>query len=170
MLVVYGVYRLRPKRVAFRNDFCRTCQAPRRAFQQRTFDVFYVYWIPILPLGFWKRWFCTVCGKQPHVNTGTRRPFKWIGLAILLLMAPVFWFIPPDPEIPSTAFWLFRIGFPVGAVLLLTHLLREPKEMSFKEQLAQVPPANDTTCPFCGTHLLVITSQSSCPSCGVLRL
>jgi hypothetical protein len=170
MLIVHGIYRFRPKRLAFRNDFCRTCQVPRRAEQWRTFDAWHIFWIPLIPLGFWKRWLCAGCGKQPHIATGTRRPFKWIGFAILILFSPLFWFMPPDPEFPVAVLWLLRIASPVGAVLLLAHLLRTAKDPTFKEQLAGVPPANDTVCPFCGTQLLMMASQTSCPRCYVVRL
>ena len=30
----------------------------------RTFDVLHVFFIPFLPLGFWKRWLCAMCGAE----------------------------------------------------------------------------------------------------------
>jgi len=71
LFIVYGVYRWKAKRVAFRNDYCLVCGEARRAVQVRTFDVGHIFWIPILPAGFWKRWVCTVCGQDPHVTTKT---------------------------------------------------------------------------------------------------
>ena len=52
MIIIHGVYRFAPKRRAFRNDFCLTCKAN---------------WIPLLPLGVWKKRVCSVCGRDPHV-------------------------------------------------------------------------------------------------------
>lgn len=168
MLVVYGVYRWKPKRLAFRNDFCLRCGVPRRAVQIRTFNVGHIYWIPLIPAGFWKNWLCTECGRDPHVRPGTSRTFKWIGLFILLLLSVLFWAMPLDPEITVMA-WIIRIAAPIGAALTLWHLLRTKKEPSLASRLAAISPASDTTCPFCGAQLLILASQCSCPACGVVR-
>jgi len=168
LFIVYGVYRWKAKRVAFRNDYCLACGAARRAVQVRTFDVGHIFWIPILPAGFWKRWVCTVCGRDPHVTTKTRRGFKWAGLLILVLFAAVSWAMPEQPDFVAGA-WIFRIALPVGAILTLVHLLRTPKEPTLKARLATIPPAADTVCPFCGAQMLRLASQCSCPVCGVVR-
>jgi hypothetical protein len=168
LLIVYGVYHWMAKRVAFRNDFCLACGEARRAVQVRTFDVGHIFWIPLLPAGFWKRWVCTVCGRDPHVSGKTRRGFKWAGLFILVLVAFIFWADSAEPDAVAV-FWIGRIATPVGAALLLWHLLRTPKEPTLKAMLATIPPAADTVCPFCGAQLLILGSQCSCPVCGVVR-
>jgi len=168
LFIVYGVYHWMAKRVAFRNDFCLACGAARRAVQVRTLDVGHIFWIPILPAGFWKRWVCTVCGRDPHVTTKTRRGFKWAGLVILVIFAATFWIMPVEPDAVAV-FWGLRIAGPVGVVLLLRHLLQTPKEPTLKARLATIQPAADTVCPFCGAQLLVLGSQCSCPVCGVVR-
>lgn|SRR6185437_13983227 len=166
MLIVHGTYRLKPKRLAFRNDYCLSCGQPRRSVLIRTFDVWHIFWIPLLPLGFWKRWICMSCARRPHVSSKTRRPFKWLGLLVLLVIAAAFWAAP-------TAFgawgWALRIGAPLGATLVLVHLLRTPKDPSLAERLITIQPASDTICPFCGAHLLMLASGCSCPVCGVVR-
>jgi hypothetical protein len=124
--------------------------------------------IPILPAGFWKRWVCTVCGRDPHVSGKTRRGFKWAGLFILVLVAFIFWADSAEPDTVAV-FWIGRIAAPVGAALLLRHLLRTPKDPTLEARLATVQPAADTVCPFCGAQLLMLGSQCSCPICGVLR-
>jgi len=168
LLIVYGVYHFRPKRVAFRNDYCLSCAQPRRSVQIRTFDVCHIFWIPFLPLGFIRRWRCTACNRAPHVHPGTRRGFKWAGLVILLIFAVGFWLVPLTPDILIVG-WIIRVGATVGATLTLAHLLRTPADQTLKERLAAVPPASDTVCPFCGSALLVLSSQCCCPACGVLR-
>ena len=120
LFIVYGVYHWKTKRVAFRNDYCLVCGEARRAVQVRTFDVGHIFWIPILPAGFWKRWVCTVCGRDPHVTTKTRRGFKWAGLFILVLFAAASWIVPDDPD-AVPVFWGLRIAAPVGAILTLMH-------------------------------------------------
>jgi hypothetical protein len=168
MLIVQGVYSFRPKRLRFRNDYCLSCAQPRRSVQVRTFDMWHFFWIPILPLGIRKRWRCTVCGREAHVGAATRRAFKWAALALLVFFAAVFWVEPVDPGFIAGT-WIFRIGGTVGALLVLAHLVRTPKEPSLKEKLAGIPPASDTVCPFCGTQLLMLATECSCPACGVVR-
>jgi hypothetical protein len=169
MLIIHGVYHLCPKRMAFRNDYCLSCGQPRRSVLTRTFDIWHVFWIPLLPVGFWKRWICTTCLRRPHVNRKTRRPFKWAGLFIMLTLSMVFWAVPvmPDAVIFS---WSMRVGTLIGAVLLLIHLLRTPKEASLKELLSTVATATDTVCPFCGAQMLMLSSGCNCPNCGVIRV
>ena len=169
MLIVYGVYYYRPKRIAFRNDYCLSCARPGRSVQIRTFDAFHLFWIPLLPLGFHRRWRCTTCGRLPHVYPGTRRGFTWAGLIVLLILATTFWVFPLTPDILILG-WVFRVGAPIGAILTLIHLLRTPKNPTLKQRLAAIPPASDTVCPFCGSTLLLLSSQCCCPACGVLRI
>jgi hypothetical protein len=167
VFVIHGAYHLRPRRIAFRNDYCVTCGATTRSVQVRTFDVGHIFWIPVLPVGFWKHWLCTFCGRQPHAHRGTSRLAKWAWLGFLLLLSVVFW-VEVRPTTSDSLDWAMGIGASLGAVLLFVHLLRLPQEPSLKQLLATVQPAADTVCPFCGTQLL-IDSRCSCPSCGVLR-
>jgi len=166
MFIVTGAYHFWPKRVAFRNDYCLTCQVPRRSIAIRTFDVGHIFWIPILPVGFWKHWKCDVCGQDPHVNPKTRRSFKWAGLVCLVFFSLVFWMQPIESDYALS--WFLRIAASAGAILLLIHLLRTPSEPSLKQRLATIPPAADVVCLFCATPL-VAGARWSCPACGGVR-
>ena len=168
MIFLHGIYRFRPKRVAFRSDYCLPCALPYRSVQIRTFDAWHLFWIPLVPLGFHKRWRCTNCGKQPHVHPGTRSGFKWAGLVVLLLLAALFWAAPLTPDMLIFG-WVVRASAPIGAILTLIHLLRTPKDPSLEQKLAAIPRASDTVCPFCGSALIVLSSQCSCPACGIVR-
>jgi hypothetical protein len=169
MFIIHGVgvYHFRQKTVAFRNDYCISCSGARRAIRVRSFDVGHISWIPILPVGFWKRWLCATCGRNPHESPKTRRSFKWAGLLVLVVLSVGFWADPagPDSEVGG---WIFRIGAPAAAVLLLVHLLRTPKDPALRDLLATVHAAADTVCPFCGTPLIG-GAQWYCPGCGVIR-
>jgi hypothetical protein len=167
MLIVHGVYHFWPKRVAFRNDYCLTCHRARRSVAIRTFDVVHLFWVPVLPLGAWKHWKCANCGRDPHLNPKTRRLFKWAGLVVMIIFSAAFWIVPLDPP-DQWISWLFRLGGPIGAVLLFVHLLRSPKDTSLRQELQAIAPANDTICPFCDTPLLA-GPRWLCPSCGSVR-
>jgi len=167
MLIIYGVYRWWPRRIAFRNDYCLRCGQETRAEQIRTFDVGHIFWIPLLPSGFWKHWYCFKCRHNPHESPRTRRIFKWIGLAILILFAMVFWTTPLDPDFVIGT-WIFRIGAPIAALLTFAHLRGTPKDVRLKSKLAGVLPAADIVCPFCRTELIV-GDRCFCPNCAVVR-
>jgi zinc ribbon protein len=168
-MLILGAYHFRPRRLAFRNDYCLSCGKTQRAVQVRTFEVVHLFWIPIVPLGFWKRWICTTCNRQPHINTKSLRPFKWAVLVMLVLASAVSWAFPISASDSVVGSWMFRIGGPLGVLLILVHLIRTPQGPSRKELLRTVQPATDTICPFCGTQMLALASQCSCPTCGIIR-
>ena len=168
MFIVHGAYHFWPKRVAFRDDYCLGCAGQRRSIAVRSFDVGHIFWIPILPVGFWKHWKCTACGHDPHINPKTRRSFEWAGLLCLIAVSVILW-ETPDLENGVTA-WILRMAAPAAAIWLLAHLLRSPKEPSLRERLASIPPATDAICPFCSTPLLCGSgTRWSCPSCNAAR-
>jgi hypothetical protein len=169
MFIIHGVYHFWPKRVAFRNDFCLSCEAPRRAIATRTFDVGHVFWIPILPVGLWKHWTCSVCRRHPHQNPKTRRSFKWLALFVLIIVAAAAWGIPLDPDL-EIGTWIVRIGAPVGALVVLANLRRTRGEPSLRERLSTIPPADEVICPFCAYPLVAGTgTRWSCSDCGAMR-
>jgi hypothetical protein len=167
MFIVTGAYHWWPKPVGFRNDFCLTCNAERRSVRIRTFDAGHIFWIPVLPVGFWKHWNCVVCGRDPHTSPRTRPFLKWVGFVILILFAILSWTEPVTPGDEAVS-WAFRIGAPLGAILLMAHLLSTPKEPSLKERLAAIRPAADTVCPFCSSPMIG-GLRWSCPACGAVR-
>jgi hypothetical protein len=167
MLLIHGAYHFWPKVVAFRNDFCLTCQAPTRSIAVRTFDVGHIFWVPILPVGLWKHWRCAKCAQEPHTSPTTRPFFKWAGLCILVLLSITFWAAPLETSDVWIS-WLFRLGAPAASVGLVWHLLRAPKRASLRQAMKSVGPANDAICPFCQTPLMA-GARWFCPGCGVTR-
>jgi hypothetical protein len=168
MFIIHGAYHFRPKPVAFRDDYCLSCQSPRRSIAIRTFDVGHIFWIPILPVGRWKHWKCSTCGNDPHVNPKTRRSFLWAGLLCLIAVSLGLW-AAPDLE-PRVTAWILRIAAPSAAIWLLMYLLRTPKGPSLRERLAAIPAAADAICPFCATPLICGSgTRWSCPACSAVR-
>jgi hypothetical protein len=167
MRIVRGAYHFRTKPVAFRDDYCLSCGAPRRSIAVRSFDVGHIFWIPILPVGFWRHWVCSVCGRKPHRRP--RRLFKWTGLYSLIGSSVLFWAAPVDSEF-AVGSWIGRIAAPAGAILLLSRLLRAPTPFSLRKKLASIPPTADTVCPFCSIPLVAGTGDRwSCPACNAVR-
>ena len=170
-MLIHGVYHWWPKRVGFRNDYCRSCEGPRRAIATRTFDVGHIFFVPVLPVGFWKHWSCTQCRRHPHAAVQTRRIFKWMGLVCLILLSVMFSTLPvPDPSVATLALAL-RLLPAGGAIALFINLLMTPKDPKLRELLAAISPAEDSVCPFCATPLMAGNSGGrwACPACGVVR-
>ncbi len=177
MLVVFGVHRFKPKRVAYRNDFCLNCDQPRLAQRIRSFFVGHLYWIPLLPLGFWKEWRCVTCGVDPARRTRTGQTGLVVLLAVLTaLVAAIFtvgavseWKNPDGPVFGwvSAALW----GF--AAALIFIHT-RMKKTVPWKVARLHVVPSNPNACAFCGGALQITSGdpdpQHHCPVCGVDRL
>src|ERR1700681_3993271 len=78
-----GVQSYNPRIVGYRNDFCLSCDAPRQAHQVRSFKAYRVFYVPIVPLGFWRDWQCSECGRDPHVYQSATRNLRWV--AVLLV-------------------------------------------------------------------------------------
>jgi hypothetical protein len=165
MFVHYGLYHFRPKAVAFRNDYCRTCDRPRLAVRVRTFDVFHLYWVPLLPVGFWRRWYCSTCKGDPHARTRTRRGFKIAAGVILVLFTLFAWTLLPEVE-PDWR-WVWGTRGVVSGLLLVTvvSLARHRPEADLAALLAIVAPFAGHQCPLCGGDLLV-THETRCARCG----
>jgi hypothetical protein len=131
MLILHGVYSFRPRIVAYRNDFCLSCTAPRVAYQIRTFDVLHIFFVPLIPLGFLRRWHCAVCTNDPHVHPGTRKGFKWAGVVVLALVAIVVWAVPDRDAIT----WTIRVVSPVAFDAALWHTLKSKPDLRLKDKL-----------------------------------
>lgn len=167
MLIVHGIYRFCPKRVSFRNDYCLSCKAQRRTVEIRTFNMWHIFWIPLIPLGFHKRSKCVTCGSDPHYNKIARRPLMWVGLVALIIFALAFWVNPVEKDMPTLT-WVFRIGSPILAILTLRDLIQTRNDKSLNDLRATVSPSTDTKCPFCNVQLMM-GAEWSCPQCGIVR-
>ena len=168
--MLHGTYSFARTLVAYRNDYCLTCNRERTAYQIRTFDILHLFWLPILPLGFWKRWRCGTCGADPHASPRTRRSFKWAGVVVLFLTGLLGWAVPVR-EFPedSLFFWVLRIGGPVGGLWALWATLRTPSDVDLKGMLRAVQPITDVDCPICKIPLFPSEPAWRCTRCGIKR-
>ena len=168
MFILHGIYHFKPKIMAYRNDFCLSCVAPRRAYQIRSFDVLHLFYIPILPLGFVRHWRCSACQNPPHVSSNIRRWFKWAGTIVLGSFAAAMW-APGAVEDGSAALgWALRIILSTAFIVALWWAIRSKPDIKLKEKLKEVSPAQDNLCPLCG-GVFIVDSQFRCANCGVMR-
>ncbi len=157
------MYRLGKKRIAYRNDFCLTCQAERIAEQYRTFDVIHVLFVPVLPLEFETHWHCVVCGENPHERTRTSKIMKIAAAALLALFLAALWSFPATGA-DAAGLWTLRITAPRALAGLLVSLRDSAGSISLQEGLKSVRPLPSDFCLYCGA---VLESDGFCRRCQV---
>jgi hypothetical protein len=160
------VYSFQNKVVAYRNDFCLTCNAPRRAVQTRSFKVIHLFYIPLVPLGFWREWHCQYCDDDPHRSRGVRNNLKWGAVLGLAMIAGVAWL---DERPTDIAIWVLRIGASLAAIAMAVYTIRAAPHTQLTSMLQQVPPADEMACALCG-GVLMRDEEWKCSQCGVERL
>lgn len=160
-----GIYHWRPRRIAFRNDYCRACRRPTLAVLVRTIDVLHLSGLPVLPLGVWSRWRCRRCGGRPH-QAQVRQGFKIAGAVLLVLMILGAWTSSFDGTLEDTVvLWVYRLGLPAGLWFTVRSIIRHRPEPSFQEKLKTVIPFDGWSCPLCGGEL-IRSSTLVCHACG----
>lgn len=164
MVLVHGIYRWRPVRVAFRNDYCRRCQQGTLSVRIRTFDVLHLFWVPVLPLGVWSRWHCARCGYDPRATGRTRRGFK-IAVVLLLAAFNVAVWLTPQGTASDLEVWLWRGALLVLLALAVRWVAAHKPEPNARANLALMPPYEGWDCPLCGAQLLRVSTSARCPSC-----
>lgn len=166
MIVVFGTYKFARKPVAYRADYCRSCASERMTFAMRSFDAFHVFWIPVLPLGFWTRWYCGECQAHPHETVGIHRWVRWTVAAFFLVLALVFWAAALTNQSPDgTDTW---IGATVTTILFLLTLAwaKKGKVENYKAARSQVQSFDGKACPLCGGHVIKALEAEQCQQCG----
>ena len=178
-MLIHGRYHFRPTYTAFKNDHCRSCSAERTCVEVQTFDVVHIYWIPLVPFGTQKRWFCSTCGQDPHVRTKTRRWVKILGCvffaitAVFLGILVVTLWLDNDPK-DNEALIDLSVGavaaLAIGLTLGISAAKQEPDTpIRLNENYENDRSSSLLDCPLCGT-ILVDSPQRHCPKCLVPRL
>jgi hypothetical protein len=166
MLILYGYYRFAVRRIAYRNDYCLRCDGVRMAELIQTFNVGHLFFIPLLPLGRWRRWLCMGCGHNPHERQASSPGFK-LFVAITFALLTVFGFLMPitRPEDVPIA-WGFRSVMLLGFLGALAWCRTKPPT-NLKEQLLGVPPLPQDVCALCHAAL---DARGFCAACKATRL
>lgn len=167
MIFFQGFYRLRPRRLAFRNDYCRSCEDETVSYKVRTFNILQINFIPVFPVGFGTRWICSRCDGPSHVRTRTSRVAMWLAALIMLALTAGVWLgegrSKDEPVVLVT-----RIVMPVATLLVALSARRAAPLPKLSAELAAVQPSTATACPVC--HVPLIEGENwSCPECGMVR-
>jgi hypothetical protein len=168
MFIIYGIYQFKPKTVAYRNDFCLSCAGPRRSLAVRSFEVLHLFFIPLFPLGFRRLWMCVVCRQDPHSNPRSSTAFLWFSVACMGIIAVVAWIAGRGGPVTAVIASILTLMFLGGLWFLVRSAQILPRRLKLKEQLLNVQPAVETTCPLCDSPLM-IDDVWRCSRCGVER-
>jgi len=172
MIYLHGIYKFGRKRIAYRNDFCLMCDAERVSEHHQTFNVWHLFFVPLVPLGSHKKWHCTACGNDPHQRVESSRGLLYLFVAVLALLSVLFWFAPTAPASPTeTALdpgmvWSFRL-IPLligGAIVAWLQHAKQPTVLA--ERLATVAPLSMDACLYCRNRL----SDGNCIGCALRHL
>jgi len=167
MFILWGTQTFKVKRTAFRREYCVNCNRLAYSYLTRTLTVFTVFFVPLIPLGFRRKWQCAFCGKKPEKVERTGLPFKIIGLVFLVM---VFWAsftvddAGSDPAVEN-AMRVILVGLMVvAAVSIVRHKSPSCEErMRINSNLGHLSP--EVICPFCETHFHLIEGRKWCRKC-----
>jgi hypothetical protein len=168
MILIHGTYHWARRRKAYRGDFCLSCQSFVVAEQYRMFDVGHLFWIPLLPLGFRRRWHCTTCGKDPHARLDSGRWAYVLGTLVTIIFAALAWAMPMSPQDVGVT-WGMRILIPALAVFFGYRSITYQPPVKLRDALAVVPPFPDDLCLYCRTPLQGGATKY-CRACDVERV
>lgn len=166
-IMVFGTYEWSRKRVGFRPDVCLACGEEAIAFEYRSFDVGHFWYLPVLPLGFRRHWYCAQCGKDPRADRmGRGMLVFWTTLVGAAAVAT--WFIPIESAEDVTFAWAMRLGLPVLTLVLIAFVRRRArKDVELGKRLRDIARVGNT-CPLCGGRMGVGTPRR-CHQCGAME-
>ena len=175
MFLIHGVYHWGGKRIAYRSDYCLSCEAPCIAEQMRTFDAGHLFFVPVLPLGYRKRWHCATCGNNPHERVKTARRTLVVGAVVAALFGIIACMVPIEGGDDAMGMWIMRLMC-LGGFAWLVYLIRTQKDdgPDLKTELLRVRPLEGGQCRYCSGTLESTVIEKGwrlrrCLSCGVCR-
>jgi hypothetical protein len=172
LIILQGVYSLGKKIVAYRNDVCLTCAGPRRIYGLRSFRIYHIFFLPLIPLGFGRIWRCSVCSLDPKLNTGAEMVWAWAWCILFGIMSITGWL---DAQSHPRSVWSILVAIWLVFLFLLwravniTRRFRSIPVFRLEDELRALKQADEKACPFCGT-MYMNGDRVSCPHCGVERV
>jgi hypothetical protein len=162
--MVHGTYKFGYKRVACRNAYCVTCGKPRFAECFRSWLFMHVLFIPVLPLGTLKRWFCSVCRNEVEAGR-PQRPFILLAgvvtCCVMVLVGVMMWLNGVGRD--------FSVGFIFIWGVLAVTFATQRKKQAYRDYIASVvnvEPLGRDQCPYCHSPLFA-KQVPHCDRCKV---
>jgi hypothetical protein len=127
----------------------------------------HILFIPVLPLGNWRYWRCSVCGCNPHAQPSLGKGIQWAAVLLLAVAAFGVWMGPVEED--PFYFWGGRIIFPPLFVVVLRYTLRSKPDLRLRDKLMEIHPGDDVDCPCCGRPL-VLGDTWRCSGCVIKKI
>src|SRR5262245_36818994 len=164
MLIFYGSYKVLPKVIAYRSDWCNVCKKEVVSYQFRHLYIGHIFWIPLLPLGRYKIWRCAECKLDPRIRVQTSIGFYVGGIIALLLLLALLVFRDVDQDRTTQLGLIAACVVGVAALSFgVRHRLREPPISH------EVKPLDSNSCLVCHTPLPG-GEEPICTGCGAQRV
>ena len=166
MLILYRTYRFRPKLTGYKRDLCNKCEEPRILALVKTYDIFAPYFIPLVPLGYRKRWYCTICRHPAYDRYRTRTGIKVLALitvGLVTLMAGTGVIVGGPDALPAFGVSVLCVGL---IVVLVKWIRSGVKRPSIEDLREEVRPLDESRCRLCNEHLLDVP-YLHCPHCNL---
>lgn len=171
MLILHGTYRFGQKKIGVRRDLCLSCNRECIAEEWQSFRVHHIFFIPLIPLGMYKEWHCTLCNADPRYKSSASRLLKILSglFMFMLLMATIgVWCGTSDNPGEMPIIWTLRLLAPaLFGFLLWVTFLRKPKPgLTPEQRRSLIVPLDDRECFYCHGPLNLYPTLN-CPRCQV---
>jgi hypothetical protein len=153
-----------------------SCEQQVRADRMRAFVVLHVQFIPLVPLGFWKHWQCSSCGRPPSCPPTARTSILALGAVVFGLFGLFgllsLWVGLTVDKVETAVMLAIGTGFCGASAGLSLWCVQRNLAPSYAEKFADVAASDATTCPGCGAELEMspVDDTMECVVCGIQRL
>ena len=168
MLILHGHYRFRTRKYSCRNDYCTQCKRTTFTEGFRSFRMLHLFFIPLIPLGFFTDWRCTSCGNNPLGRRPLPRGLALTGFALFnLALIGVLFFIPWKASDTKTK-WIMAAMLG-GLVIITANSLVGKERARYMAIRKAVTPLRTDVCPYCTTPMVQLKTIR-CEKCKITIL
>lgn len=161
MFFIYGHRNFSHKRVGYSSDFCESCKRPAMIEKWKWWSWGTIFYIPLIPFGRKKGWFCVLCGE----NAEAEQPSKSDNVVGALLCGFFAWagYVVGAEDGFSVGHVLFITFFAAISAWCIASIIFH-KRHSREKSDAIIPSVDTNYCAYCGGGL-VKEPSIRCESC-----
>jgi hypothetical protein len=162
MFLIFGIKRFGHKKVGYGKDFCNSCQNEAVVERYRWFSWIHIFFIPLIPVGYYSHTRCTICTNDP--NAKVRTPIWQKGI-FLIVIAGLNWVLYQDGLLTNLSY-----GLVIKLISMLMFIgcgywiYKGRNEVSKKERRKQLTPVDQKTCIMCEGDI-VVAKKTTCSRC-----
>ena len=162
MFVIFGSKDFSHKCVGYASDFCESCKRPAMIEKWRSFRWVHLFMVPLVPIGYRKRWSCCMCGQDPNGEKTSR--IGNVGAALIVGLFAWFMYWGGAEDGLSVSYVIFLTFLGAVSVSFLVSAIFHKSGPTEERQNATIPPVDTNNCAYCGGSL-VKEPRLRCESC-----